>query len=145
MLIVNINMDNYEININYLPNELQVEIINNLSLEELRRVFMSIEDLNVRAYTRMRGEKLSLWLNTPSYELAKAGDLEGLEWLAEQGVDISHEYVINNAANSGNLELVKWLADQGADISDIWVIRFAADSGNLELVKWLEDRIRIVS
>ena len=101
-------MDNYEITINYLPNELQIEIINNLSLEDLRKVFMSIEDLNVRAYTRMRGEKLSLWLNTEPYKLAAAGDLEGLEWLADQGVDISGIWVIRYAAKSGNLELVKW-------------------------------------
>ena len=129
-----------EYNINLLPNEIQYQIIDQMSLDDLRKVFLAIEDPHVRKYAKYRGEKYVEWLNSDIRTLATRGDIEAVQWLAGQGADILDIWVIRYAAGSGNLDMVKWLADQGADILDIWVIRYAAGSGNLDMVKWLADQ-----
>ena len=103
-----------EYNINLLPNEIQYQIIDQMSLDDLRKVFLAIEDPHVRKYAQYRGEKYFEWLNTDIRTLAKRGDIEAVQWLADQGADILDELVIRYAALSGNLELVQWLADQGS-------------------------------
>ena len=105
-----------EYNINLLPNEIQYQIIDQMSLDNLRKVFLAIEDPHVRKYAQYRGEKYVEWLNSDIRKLADQGDIEAVQWLADQGADILDYLVIKHAARSGNLELVKWLADQGADI-----------------------------
>lgn len=49
-----------QVDINLLPNELQYEIIDAMSLDELRAVFMFIQDPGVRSYAARRGEYLAL-------------------------------------------------------------------------------------
>ena len=128
--------DEYEqYNINMLPNELQYEILNKLSLEELRKVFLAIEDPYVRSYARRLGEKLIIW-----EKLSKLADFEGVKWLHDQDVDILDPEVILEAEVSDNLEPLQWLHAQGADILVPEVISEAAGSGNLELVQWLRDQ-----
>ena len=129
-----------EYNINLLPNEIQYQIIDQMSLDDLRKVFLAIEDPHVRKYAQYRGEKYVEWLNSDIRTLAKRGDIDAVQWLAVQGADILDIWVIRYAAWSGNLELVKWLADQGADILNVDVIRYAAESDNLDMVKWLADQ-----
>ena len=129
-----------EYNINLLPNEIQYQIIDQMSLDDLRKVFLAIEDPHVRKYAQYRGEKYVEWLNSNIRTLAERGDIDAVQWLADQGAYILNVWVIIYAAGSGNLELVKWLADQGADILDERVIEYAARSCNLDMVKWLVDR-----
>ena len=129
-----------EYNINLLPNEIQYQIIDQMSLDDLRKVFLAIEDPHVRKYAQYRGKKYIEWWNSDIRTLAVRGDIEAVQWVADQGADILDDQVIIAAAMSGNLELVQWLAYQGADILDDQVIRNAAGSGNLELVKWLADQ-----
>ena len=109
-----IPMEVEEYNINLLPNEIQYQIIDQMSLDDLRKVFLAIEDPHVRKYAKYRGEKYVEWLNTNIRTLANRGDINAVQWLAGQGTDILDEWVIRYAAKSGNLELVQWLADQGS-------------------------------
>ena len=106
-----ITMEVEEYNINLLPNEIQYQIIDQMSLDDLRKVFLAIEDPHVRKYAQYRGEKYVEWLNSDIRTLAKRGDIDAVQWLADQGADILDIWVIRNAAESGNLELVKWLKD----------------------------------
>ena len=129
-----------EYNINLLPNEIQYQIVDQMSLDDLRKVFLAIEDPHVRNRAKYRGEKYVEWLNSDIRTLAKRGDIDAVQWLAGQGANILNGLVISNAANSGNLDMVKWLADRAADILNVDVIRAATESGNLELVKWLADQ-----
>ena len=153
-------------NINMLPNEIQYEILNVLSLEELRKVFSSIDDPHVRAYARRLGEKYTYWLHMGFEALANQGDLEGVKWLHARDVDIfdpgatrratmccysdyselllpcidtSNPVVIKNEKKNGNLEMLKFLLSS-MGISNPVVIKNAAKSGNLELVQWLHSR-----
>ena len=123
-----LEQDMEEYNINLLPNEIQYQIIDQMSLDDLRKVFLAIEDPHIRKYAQYRGEKYFEWLNRGIRTLAKRGDIDAVQWLAYQGADILDLWVISHAARRGNLELVKWLADQGAGILDERVIRAAAES-----------------
>ena len=130
--------DEYEqYNINMLPNELQYEILNGLSLEELRKVFLAIEDSYVRAYARRLGEKFVLWKKMGVRKLAAIGDLEGVKWLHAHGADILDPKVMENAAMSGNIEMVQWLHAKGANILTPYVNVCGVMSGNVELIQWL--------
>ena len=97
---------NKQYNINMLPNELQYEILDRLSLQELRKGFLYIKDPHVSAYARRLGENFAY--RKRIYESAK-DDPQLLKWLLGQG-----DYIFGPEARryeefSNSLPLILWL------------------------------------
>ena len=56
--------------------------------------------------------------NQEFIEATKAGDLEKVKTLVEQGADIhvNNDFAFRLASQNGHLKVVKYLVEQGADI-----------------------------
>jgi ankyrin repeat protein len=70
----------------------------------------------------------------------KAGQLELVKKLVEQGVDITtkNNWALRYGSRCGNLEIVKFLVESGADVrANDEPLRLAAENGHLEVVKYL--------
>ena len=80
------------------------------------------------------------WQENVADAAARAGQLEVLKWLAEQGVTIL-EAACNEAARAGQWEVLKWLAAQGVTIPEA-ACNAAAWAGQWEVLKWLKGTIK---
>ena len=139
-------------NINLLPNEMQYLILDQLELDELRKIYNLIVDPDVKRYVR----ELGTYEAKGILQLALEGNLEGVKWLHKNGADISTEHnhhetthihmsgyyssVLYNAIRSGNIDLVEWLLDNGVDKVDNITLEFAADIGNMDIFMLLAQR-----
>ncbi|MBQ6617169.1 MAG: ankyrin repeat domain-containing protein [Thermoguttaceae bacterium] len=93
--------------------------------------------------TRLIGGNILIDSDNNEFDLlsiaARAGNLELVQWLVEQGMDaVTTDNEIRAAVKSGNIELVEWLVNQGANINrEKNLLFYATLNGNLKLVQYL--------
>jgi hypothetical protein len=68
---------------------------------------------------------------------AESGNLELLQWFAEQGCPVDEPVTAAAAAGSGNVSMVSWLLTQGAAFESAEVVTAAATNGHLHMIKHL--------
>jgi len=71
---------------------------------------------------------------TLSYELARHGYLEALQWARQQGCPWDED-TCAYAARGGHLEVLQWARQQGCPW-DKWTCADAAQGGHLEVLQW---------
>lgn len=111
----------------YLPNP---------DYANFRRVCRNVNIESERLY-RLYHNK---WLS----DLIKEGDLIGVKYLIENGLDIhsNSDCALRWASSDGQFEIVKYLVEKGANVN-IWIdypLRWASRNGHFEIVKYLVEK-----
>ena len=107
-------LDQY--NINLLPNEMQYLILDQLELEDLRKVYRSIADQDVRRYAGELAKQIYYYQKKGLNRLVLEGDLEGASMLLKSGEFriVPSATLLFSVVALGKIDMVELLINHGA-------------------------------